>query len=127
MLVAERASVNNRAWETECQLHSLWFVVAAVAVVVAALPIAAIILVSMASLREESAHSLSGEAPGSAERAARRLLGFRTEVSASSVPDDAEVRFAYARRPVSDPGKYSASRQSQPYRISTSQRERAGV
>lgn len=108
-------------------MHSLWFVVAGVAVVVAALPIAAIILVSMASLREESAHSLSGEAPGPGERAARRLLGFRTEVPASSPPNDTAVRFAYARRPVSDPGQYSANRQSQPYRISAGQRERAGV
>src|SRR5215472_3753527 len=101
----------------ECQLHNLWLLIGvAVAVVVVTLPIAAIILVSMASLREESAHSLSGEAPGSGERAARRLLGFHT--ARSSAPDDIEVRFVHARRPVSDPGKFSAIRQPQPYRIS---------
>lgn len=127
MLVGKRASVNNRAWETECQLHSLWFVLGAAVAVVAALPIGAIILVSVASLREESAHSLSGEAPGPGERAARRLLGFRTELPLLFASDDTEVRFVYARRPVSDPGKYSPSSQSQPYRISANQRERAGV
>ena len=136
MLVGERAPVNNLAREMESQLHNFWLVVVAVAVVVVALPIAAIILVSMASLREESAHSLSGEAPGPGERAARRLLGFRTahigamapgQKPRSSASGGAEVRFVHARRPVSDPGKYSANRQSQPYRVSTDHRERAGV
>src|SRR5258708_33358303 len=121
----------------ECQLQNFWFGrAAAVGAVVAALPIAAIILVSMASLREESAHSLSGEAPGPGERAARRLLGFRTahigamtpgQKPTSSRPGNGEVRFVHARRPVSDPGKYSANRQSQPYRVSDDQLERAGV
>src|SRR5215472_15842775 len=121
----------------ECQLHNLWLLIGvAVAVVVAALPIAAIILVSMASLREESAHSLSGEAPGPGERAARRLLGFRTahigamapgQKPTSSASGTTEVRFVHARRPMSDPGKHSANRQSQPYRISADQRQRAGV
>jgi hypothetical protein len=121
----------------ECQLLNLWLELgAAVAVIVVALPIAAIILVSLASLREESAHSLSGEAPGRGERAARRLLGFRTahigamapgHTPASTRADDTEVRFVHARRPVSDPGQFSAVRQSQPYRIGAHQRERAGV
>ena len=136
MLVGERASVNDLAREMECQLQNFWLVAVAVAVVVVALPIAAIILVSMASLREESAHSLSGEAPGPGERAARRLLGFRTDhvggvapgrKPRSSAQDSTEVRFVHARRPLSDPGKYSANRQSQPYRVSIDYRERAGV
>ena len=137
MLIGERASVNNLAREMESQLHNLWLVVGVVvAIVVAALPIGAIILVSMASLREESAHSLSGEAPGPGERAARRLLGFRTAHIGAMAPGrrptssgrgDTEVRFVHARRPLPDPSKYSANRQSQPYRISADQRERAGV
>src|SRR5215469_1389987 len=107
MVVGERASVNNLAREMECQLPNLWLVVGvAGAVVVAALPIGAIILVSLASLREESAHSLSGEAPGPGERAARRLLGFRTahigamaprQMPRSSATRRAKVRFVHAR------------------------------
>lgn len=119
-----------------CQLQDLWIALGAAVAVIVALPMAAIVLVSMASLREEFAHSLSGEAPGSGARAARRLLGFRTanigtlapgQMPTSSAPGDAEVRFVHARRPVPDPGKYSANRQSQPYRVSADQRERAGV
>src|SRR5215469_3789950 len=148
MLTGERMPVKHpapgpasrRSGETtgaEYQLQNLWiFVVAAVATVIVALPLAAVILVSMASLREESAHSLSGDAPGAGERAARRLLGFRTDrievlaarqEPASSAAGRAEVRFVHARRPVPDPAEYSADRQSRPYRVIAGQRERAGV
>lgn len=46
----------------------------ALAAVLVALPIAAAVLVSLASLREDSRHSLSGRAPSAMARAARRLL-----------------------------------------------------
>jgi hypothetical protein len=116
---------------------NIWIVLAVtVAVVVVALPLAAIIVVSMASLREESARSLSGEAAGAGQRFARRLLGYHTAHPGALVPrqapksplgGQAEVRFVHARRPVSDPGQYPAIGQPQPYRISVDQRERAGV
>jgi hypothetical protein len=44
------------------------------AAVVVGAPIAAAILVSLASLREDAKHSLAGRAPGPMARAARRLL-----------------------------------------------------
>jgi len=44
------------------------------AAVVVGAPIAAAILVSLASLREDAKHSLAGRAPGPAAWAARRLL-----------------------------------------------------
>ena len=125
-------------------MNPIWIViVAAAAVVVAGGPLAAILLVSFASRREESAHSLSGQAPGGTTQAARRLLGFRAErirplpawaVSYSDRPApspagraDREVRFAHARRPLSDAGQLSAGRQSQPSPVRTDQRQGAGV
>src|SRR5258706_12938039 len=51
----------------------------AAAVIAVGVPFAAIILVSIASRREEAAHSLTRHAPGAAARAARRLLRFRTK------------------------------------------------
>jgi hypothetical protein len=70
-------------------MNQIWIVVvAAVAVVTLAVPLGAIVLVSIASRREEAAHSLSRGAPGSAAHAARRLLGFRTE-QMTKVPDRA--------------------------------------
>ncbi|HTP16903.1 MAG TPA: hypothetical protein VMK13_13855 [Streptosporangiaceae bacterium] len=50
----------------------------AVAVVIAGVPFAAVVLVSVASCREDSAGSLAGPAPGPFSRAARRLLGFQS-------------------------------------------------
>lgn len=49
------------------------------AAAVIGVPLAAVILVSFASLREESLHSVAGQAPGRAERAARRLLAFHAD------------------------------------------------
>jgi hypothetical protein len=121
-------------------LQYLW-IGAAVAAVVAALPIAAVILVTLASHHEESVHSLSGEAPGPTDRIARRVLGFKTAhagrlapgqmpTSSSRSPrssQNSEVRFVHARRPVSDPSEYRADRQSPEDRIRFDQRQRAGV
>lgn len=125
-------------------MNQIWIVLAAAAaVVVAGGPFAAILLVTIASRREESAHTLSGQAPGVATQAARRLLGFRAERLAP-LPDwaasysgrpapspasqaDREVRFAHARRPLSDSGQLPARRQSQPSPVRTDQRQGAGV
>ena len=46
------------------------------AIVIAGIPVAAVVLVSVASRREETARSIAGRAPGLAARAARRLLAF---------------------------------------------------
>ena len=125
-------------------MNQLWIVIAAaVAAVVAGGPLVAILLVSVASRREESAHSLSGQAPGVTTQAARRLLGFRADriaplpdwaasYSARPAPSPAsqaerEVRFAHARRTLSDTGQLPARRQSQPSSIRTDQRQGAGV
>ena len=47
-----------------------------IAIVVAGVPLAGIVLVTVAIRREESARSIAGRAPGLVERAARRLLAF---------------------------------------------------
>jgi hypothetical protein len=47
-----------------------------IAVVITGVPLAAVALVTVASRREENAHSIAGHAPGPVERAARRLLAF---------------------------------------------------
>jgi len=49
----------------------------AVAVLIVGVPLAAVILVTFASRREERARSIAGRAPGNLTGAARRLLGFR--------------------------------------------------
>jgi hypothetical protein len=49
----------------------------AVGVVIAGVPFAAVVLVSVASWREDSSGTLAGRAPGPFSRAARRLLGFQ--------------------------------------------------
>ena len=133
-------------------MQGIWVIVAVIAVVMVAIPLAAVALVSLASLREESRHSLSGQAPGPAERAARRLLAFQSEpiddlvrgrgpAGGLTSADPAgrygarrdaqrpghEVRFAYARRPLPDPGQRSASRQPQPGAIRLGQRQGAAV
>jgi hypothetical protein len=108
-------------------------VIGALAVVV--VPMVAIVLVSCASLREESARSLSGAAPSSVARLARRMLGFHgvgTSAPGSgpapAAPEPgSEVRFAYARRTLSDPRQQSAGRQSEPGTVRTEQRQTAGV
>lgn len=123
----------------------LSIVIGAIIVVLAvALPMVAVFLVSLASLHEESMHSLSGEAPGPGERLARRILGFHNARTAAPVAPAArrpttsrptpsarartsEVRFGHASSPVSDSGKYPAKRESSPDRAGADQRERAGV
>jgi hypothetical protein len=46
------------------------------AIVIAGVPVAAVMLVTVATRREETARSIAGRAPGLAARAARRLLAF---------------------------------------------------
>ena len=77
-------------------MDQIWIAaVAAIAAVALGVPFVAIVLVSIASRREEAAHSLSRQAPGAAARAARRLLAFRTDRKAR-VPDRAA---SYASTP----------------------------
>jgi hypothetical protein len=47
-----------------------------IAIVIAGVPLAAVVLVTVASRREDNAGSIGGRAPGGTERAARRLLAF---------------------------------------------------
>jgi hypothetical protein len=61
-------------------MDQIWIAaVTAIAAVALGVPFVAIVLVTIASRREEAAHSLSRQAPGAAARAARRLLAFRTD------------------------------------------------
>src|SRR5215469_2873296 len=46
------------------------------AIVIAGVPVAAVVLVTVATRQEENARSIAGRAPGLAARAARRLLAF---------------------------------------------------
>jgi hypothetical protein len=48
-----------------------------IAIVVAGVPLAAVVLVTIASRREENARSIGGRAPGRMERAARKVLAFQ--------------------------------------------------
>jgi hypothetical protein len=48
----------------------------AVAVLAVLVPVACLVLVSIASMREDVAHSLGYQPAGAMQRAARRLLGF---------------------------------------------------
>lgn len=106
------------------------------ATVIVVVPLAAILLVSFASLHEESARSLSGTAPNLAARVARRLLGFRAEPGSgpgsapAPVPtkkSEREVRFAYARVIVPNPGQQPIGRQLAPSPVRHDQRQPAGV
>jgi hypothetical protein len=122
-----------------------------VTVVTVTVTLAAVVLVSLASVHEESAQSLSGQAPGLTARTARQLLGFRTESStrpaaervaaervtarqmaAERVASQArlpipEVRFAHARRTLPDFGQHAARRQPQPSTVFADRRQGAGV
>jgi hypothetical protein len=64
-------------------IFALFIIIAAVVV---CLPIVGVVLVSMASHREESALSLDKPAPGIVQAAARRLLDFHTEEPAWPMP-----------------------------------------
>jgi hypothetical protein len=117
-------------------MHDIWIAAgAAVALVAVALPFAAIIVVTIASRREEAAQSLSRSAPGAAARAARRLLDFRSTRSArrpANAPRPAsgpryEVRFGHARRSLPDTSQFPAGGQSQPGSIRLDERQGAGV
>ena len=127
-------------------MERFWIAVATVAVVSAvALPLIAAVLVSLASMREEYARSLGGEAPGLMARMARLVLAFRAERDLSprggADPDwpqrrrarhsrraaEREVRFAHARRTLPDAGQFPARRQPQPRSVGAHQRETAGV
>jgi hypothetical protein len=61
------------------------FLLVAAAVIVAA-PLVAAVLVTVASLREDSARSLTGRAPGMLTATARRLLCLRTSAGTSRSP-----------------------------------------
>jgi hypothetical protein len=56
----------------------IFFIIA----VVVSLPVAAIVLVSVASRREDHRFSLGGPADGRVQQAARRIVDFRTETGA---------------------------------------------
>jgi hypothetical protein len=127
---------------------SIWILIVVVATAAVAVPLAAVAIVSLASVREESAHSLSGQAPGLLARIARQLLAFQSESAEADWPVSQqalyqpasrsadrhsaprrrpEVRFAYARRTLSDFGQLPAIRQPQPRAIRYDQRQGAGV
>jgi hypothetical protein len=61
---------------TEPEVNVMIILVTVAAIVIAGIPVAAVVLVSVASRREETARSIAGRAPGLAARAARRLLAF---------------------------------------------------
>lgn len=61
--------------------HFLITVGAMIAVIAVAAPLVAILMVSVASRREESGHTLSGQAPGPVTSAARRLLAYRAQTA----------------------------------------------
>lgn len=103
-----------------------------VGIVAVAVPFAIIVLVSVASHREESARSLSGAAPGPISRLARAVLSYRADRpqipgSARRRPRAADVRFAHARRSLPDPGREPAGREPQPGTLGADQRESALV
>ena len=109
------------------------FIIALTAV---GLPLFAIVVVSMGSVREENAHSLGSETPGLGQRIARRIVGFRTanigalapgQLPKSAARRQREVRFAYASRTVPAAGQQRSLYESQAHRVRTDQRERAGV
>jgi hypothetical protein len=129
---------------------SFWILIIAIAATAVTLPLAAVIVVSLASVREEWAHSLSGQAPGPLARAARRLLAYQTESAdrgadwptrqwpptgsasertvrhGAGGPSD-EVRFGYARRPLPASRKRPAVSQPRPRPVLVDQRQGAGV
>jgi hypothetical protein len=72
----------------------------AIAILVGGLPIASILLVTLASRREEAARSIAGGAPGPLARMARRLLGFHAVgISRPACRTRAPYRGRRAHRP----------------------------
>jgi len=90
-------------------MDQIWIAAAVIAVAVLGVPFAAIVLVSIASRREEAAHSLSRQAPGPATRAARRLLAYGN-VQAGQMPERQASRGRAAAR-----GRRSGRAGSDPY------------
>lgn len=93
-----------------------------IGVAAVAAPIAGMVLVSLASLREESWRSLKGAPPGPIAHLARRVLGFR-----SDRPAAAKVRFAHARHTLPDPRLQPTGSESQPGTLGLDERESALV
>jgi hypothetical protein len=105
-------------------MDNAWITIGVIiALVAVAIPIGATVLVSLASLREEAARSITGAAPGGITRMARRLLGFRADHM--RVRDD--VRFGHARRTVSDSGRQQTGRQPEPRQVDAEPRAGALV
>jgi hypothetical protein len=75
----------------------------AVAVLIVGVPLAAVILVTFASWREERARSIAGRAPGNLTGAARRLLGFRATGIARPASRVAPAGLRKVAWPASDP------------------------
>jgi hypothetical protein len=120
---------------------NIWMVLGAVTATIAVVvPVAAIALVSVASLREEAAQTLGRKAPGAMQRVARQVVGYHgkkavvapvrrrprpaARVTRQGIP---EVRFGHASRTLPDPGQFSASGQPQPGAERAEYREPAGV
>jgi hypothetical protein len=61
---------------TEPEVNVMIILLTVAAIVIAGVPVAAVVLVTVATRREETARSIAGRAPGLAARAARRLLAF---------------------------------------------------
>jgi hypothetical protein len=61
---------------TQREVNVMIILLTVAAIVIAGVPVAAVVLVTVATRREESARSIAGRAPGLAARAARRLLAF---------------------------------------------------
>jgi hypothetical protein len=62
---------------TEPEVNVMIILLTLAAIVIAGVPVAAVVLVSVATRREESARSIADRAPGLVARAARRLLAFQ--------------------------------------------------
>jgi len=121
-------------------MNQIWTALAWIGVVAAitavTLPLAAIILISVASVREEAAHSLSGQPPGWASAMARRLLGYHADPKAARAArhdavlralGESEVRLPHARRTLPDPDQQPASGEPGAGTGSPWQRQGAGV
>jgi hypothetical protein len=109
-------------------MEHILIAVSAIGGLILGLPLAAAALVSLASKREESAHSLSRRPRGLVERLARRLLGVHPDgVYRSASKAEAEVRFAHARRAVPAPRQFPPGDEPFPGQGRADDREPAGV